>query len=174
MVWVSSDNIDLGPWTRFRLTLTLSTFTPLLKRLLTIICTDLLLYNNFFLNSNNCLDNEQNSSIYHFLGDVKAFKAFNFDSYKLDSCGAQKDIALWANLLGPLTGTLENCHNGPYFPEPSYKPTGTIWCPFDFYRTSVDAEVLYAALFGVNLPTVDTFARQNLSFPGCWAYPDSK
>jgi hypothetical protein len=113
MVWVSSDNFDLGPWTRFRLTLTLSTFTPLLKRLLTIICTDLLLYNNFFLNSNNCLDNEQNSSIYHFLGDVKAFKAFNFDSYKLDSCGAQKDIALWANLLGPLTGTLENCHNGP-------------------------------------------------------------
>jgi hypothetical protein len=122
---------------------------------------------------NNCYGNEQNSSIYHFIGDVAAFKAFKFDSYKLDSCGGQKDIALWANLLGNITGTLENCHNGPYFPEPSYKPTGTIWCPFDFYRTSVDAEVLYSALFGVNLPTVDTFARQNLSFPGCWAYPDS-
>lgn len=42
----------------------------------------------------------------------------------------------------------------------------------DFYRVSVDAEVLYAALMGVNLQKLHPWGDTNLSFPGCYAYGD--
>ena len=102
---------------------------------------------------------------------MAAFREFGFDSYKLDSCGGQKDIALWGSLLNTSGAPvlIENCHNGPYFPEHPYKPGQAPWCPFNFYRTSVDVEVLYASIFGVNLPSTVEFLRSKLSFPGCWA-----
>ena len=124
--------------------------------------------------SNNCISADPSANVTHFLGDVAAFREFGFDSYKLDSCGGQKDIALWSSLLassGPAV-LIENCHNGPYFPQHPYKPSQPVWCPFNLYRTSVDVEVLYASIFGVNLPSTVEFLRSNLSFPGCWAYPD--
>lgn len=55
--------------------------------------------------------NSQNSSISHFVGDVAALRGFDFDSYKLDSCGASKNIALYTSLLNS-TGrpvVVENC-----------------------------------------------------------------
>lgn len=115
-----------------------------------------------------------NTSLSHFIGDVAAFRRLDFDSYKLDSCGGEKDIALWSNLIN-LTGravVIENCHNGPYFPEPAYKPNAAPWCPFNFYRTSVDIEVLYASIFGINLQATIPFLERNLAFTGCWSYPD--
>jgi hypothetical protein len=63
-------------------------------------------------------------------------------------------------------------YTGPYFPEHPYKPGQPPWCPFNFYRTSVDVEVLYASIFAINLPSTVEFLRAKLSFPGCWAYPD--
>jgi len=105
---------------------------------------------------------------------VQALRDFGFDSTKLDSCGAQKNVQLWSDLLGP--GVLiENCKNSPWFPEPAYKPAnhaGVTWCPFHFYRVSVDAEVNYAALMGVNLQLLWPWGAKNLSFPGCWGYFD--
>jgi hypothetical protein len=130
--------------------------------------------------SNNCISADPSSNISHFLGDVAAFREFGFDGYKLDSCSGQKDIALWSSLLassGPPV-VIENCHNGPFFPQHPYKPFQTPgkptapWCPFNFYRTSVDVEVLYASIFGVNLPSMVEFLKANLSFPGCWGYPE--
>lgn len=162
---------------------------------------------------NNCICADQSANVSHFVGDVAAFRRYDFDSYKLDSCGAQKNIALYASLLANDGGrpvVIENCHNGcdeglrmararaltalpahahgmrarraarsrpprlrrPFYPEPSYKPDFPPWCPFSFYRTSVDAMVLYAAVFGVQLPHVRAFTAVNLSFPGCWAYAD--
>ena len=47
-----------------------------------------------------------------------------------------------------------------------------MWCPFHFYRVSVDAEVNYAALMGINLQLLHPWGARNLSFPGCWAYGD--
>ena len=47
---------------------------------------------------------------------------------------------------------------------------GWVWCPFSFYRTSVDVEVLYASIFGINLQRTREFTAANLSFPECWAY----
>lgn len=40
-------------------------------------------------------------------GDVQAFHDFGFDSLKLDSCGAQKNMQLWSDLLPGVL--LENC-----------------------------------------------------------------
>lgn len=123
---------------------------------------------------NNCMSADMNSSVVHFERDVAAFRRFNFDSFKLDSCGGEKDIALWTNLLTLSGGGVvtENCHNGPYFPSPSYRPDRPPYCPFHFYRTSVDIEVLYGSIFGINFPQTLAFTAQNLSFPGCWGYPD--
>ena len=118
---------------------------------------------------NNCISADPSGNLSHFLGDVAAFRRLQWDNIKIDSCSGQKDIALWSSLLAasgkPVT--IENCHNGPYFPQHAYKPHAAPWCPFNFYRTSVDVEVLYASIFGINLQSSVEFSRQNLSFPGC-------
>jgi len=68
--------------------------------------------------ANNCHDAEggaEPAPLSHYLGDAAAFRAFGFDSHKLDSCGAQKNMQLWADLLPGVL--LENCKNSPWFPE---------------------------------------------------------
>jgi len=62
---------------------------------------------------------------------------------------------------------VENCHWGSRKP---FEPTRT-WCPWNFYRTSGDVRARYSSVVG-NLNTVTKFSSQNLSYPGCWAYPD--
>ncbi len=118
---------------------------------------------------NNCISADPSGNLSHFLGDVAAFRRLGWDNVKLDSCSGQKDVALWASLFAS-TGkgvVIENCHNGNYFPQHSYKPHAPVYCPFHTYRTSVDVEVLYASIFGINLQSTLEFSRQNLSFPGC-------
>ena len=44
-------------------------------------------------------------------------------------------------------------------------------CPWNFYRTSQDVRASFTSVVH-NLETTVPFARLNLSFPGCWAYPD--
>jgi alpha-galactosidase len=124
---------------------------------------------------NNCISASPNASLALFTGDMATFRKFNFDSWKLDSCSGQKDIALWSNLIsqtGPPV-VVENCHNGPYFPQPSYRPDRPPYCPFNFYRVSVDVEVLYASIFAINLDAMVPFTQMDahspLSYPGCWA-----
>lgn len=129
--------------------------------------------------ANNCHDSEGGSGepapLSRYLGDTAALRAYGFASTKLDSCGAQKNMQLWSDLL---PGTvLENCKNAPWFPEPPYKPGSGVygaepWCPMHFYRVSVDAELLYASLMGVNLQALHPWGAKNLSFPGCFAYFD--
>jgi len=130
-----------------------------------------------------------------FVGDVNATLALGFDSYKLDGCGAQRDIALWAELFNhsitlrrntntsaranPVGMMIENCHDDDGLPkpgepganEPYYNPDGSLWCPFHTYRTSGDARPTYGSLLN-NLNTTRRLAANNLSLPGCWAYPD--
>lgn len=60
---------------------------------------------------NNCHDAEKDWVLANFVGDVDYFVATGFDGYKLDSCGAQKDIALYSALLTHATTkniTVEN------------------------------------------------------------------
>jgi len=109
---------------------------------------------------------------------VDALVGFGFDGVKLDGCGAQKDLELWANLINATDHaiTIENCHWGhtvPHIAFPNQEPDhdNGVWCPWNFYRTSTDVHAKYDSIIH-NLETTVPFATRNLSFPGCWAYPD--
>jgi alpha-galactosidase len=113
-----------------------------------------------------------------YAGDVAALRRFGFDSIKVDDCGAQHHVGLWADLLAASPGApvlIENCKNGPWFPE-SYVPWAVgyapdeLWCPFHFFRTSTDISVSYEVIMGVNLASMGPWAA--VSRPGCWAYGD--
>merc|ERR1712070_108503 len=120
---------------------------------------------------NNCICSDHNSTAKkYYAGDVKAFRKYNFDAWKLDGCGVQTDMQLWDDLVkadGGRPVMVENCHWGSRKP---FEPTRT-WCPWNFYRTSGDVRARYSSVVG-NLNTVTKFSSQNLSYPGCWAYPD--
>ena len=124
---------------------------------------------------NNCICSDHKIGDKKFyVGDVQAMRAFGFDSWKLDGCGAQTDMQLWHDLIKATPATtgrkavmIENCHWGSRKP---YEPNAT-WCPWNFYRTSGDVRANYASVVG-NLKSTVKYAQQNLSYPGCWAYAD--
>jgi len=127
---------------------------------------------------NNCIcsDHCKNASecTQMIKGDVAALIKFNFDSWKLDGCGGETDLAQFDQVLRAANKrvTLENCHWGskyPFKPDPTLPPAQG--CPWNFYRTSGDVRASYASIMH-NLGTVFPLAGQNLSYPGCWAYPD--
>jgi len=117
---------------------------------------------------NNCICSEQSwtpNEVYeqdvHYLADV-----FEFDGVKLDGCGKQMDLDLWASLINK-TGRrimIENCHWGQTVPTQT-------WCPWNFFRTSDDITPTYGSVIA-NLQTTIKWAREGLARPGCWAYPD--
>merc|ERR1711865_464706 len=124
---------------------------------------------------NNCICSDHKMGDKKFYqGDVNALRNFGFDSYKLDGCGAQTDMQLWDDIIkgtpaktGRSSIMVENCHWGSKVP---FKPNAT-WCPWNLYRTSGDVRARYSSVVG-NLQTAINYAAQNLSTPGCWAYPD--
>lgn len=94
--------------------------------------------------------------------------AYGFDSIKLDGCGAQRDLQLYADLFNA-TGKsilIENCHWGGTVPNAT-------WCPWNYFRTSGDISASYDSVVG-NLQTTIQWAKSGLSKPGCWGYPDSE
>jgi alpha-galactosidase len=121
-------------------------------------------------------------SVECFAGDVNATLAFGFMSYKIDGCGAQRDIALWYELfnhsLRDIKGAppmlLENCHDGDGEPEgnrPHRDDKGELVCPYHTYRVSSDARPTYGSVLS-NLNASISTLDANLSVPGCWAYLD--
>lgn len=112
---------------------------------------------------NNCICSDSCGDEDCYRGDAAALFEFGFDSVKLDGCGAQKDLDLWASLFDNQV-MIENCHWGNTVPNAT-------WCPFNFYRTSTDVRADYDSVLS-NLNTTWEFAIKNLSTPGCWAYPD--
>ena len=49
---------------------------------------------------NNCICSDGKIGDKKFYeGDMKAFRAFGFDSFKLDGCGAQTDMQLWDDVI---------------------------------------------------------------------------
>jgi len=106
--------------------------------------------------------------------DVKAMSSFNFDSWKLDGCGAETDLVTFNKFMlkagKPIM--VENCHWGskvPFKPDRSLPPAEG--CPWNFYRTSGDVRASYTSILR-NLATTVPLAANNLSYPGCWGYPD--
>ena len=136
-----------------------------------------------------------------YAGDVNATLALGFDSLKLDGCGGQRDIQLWAEMFNHSIGTwnsqhpsetqrlpmmLENCHDGmesrppPGSGDPNwgavgiyphYDAHGELWCPFHTYRSGGDNRPTWGSVLS-HLNNTVAFALQNLSVPGCWGYND--
>lgn len=103
-----------------------------------------------------------------FEGDVKATIDFGFESIKLDGCGVERNVTLFAELLNQ-TGKpvmIENCHNG----NPTY-PESRDNCPFNFFRSSTDIRPTLGSIL-INLRTVQAYNAPKITGPGCWAYPD--
>ena len=92
---------------------------------------------------NGCACGERHELRVNYEGDVRNLAALDFDAVKIDSCGAQKNMSLYAALMNATgkTYTIENCHQGqnfpdggnPYFTEASGDKE---WCPFNLFRTS--------------------------------------
>lgn len=106
--------------------------------------------------------------------DVEAFIRFGFDSWKLDGCGNEKNLAAFDKYLRQSTTQpimVENCNWGrqQYDPDPSLPPRQG--CPFNFYRSSGDIQLSYASVLS-NLASVERYRARNMSAPGCWSYPD--
>jgi alpha-galactosidase len=88
------------------------------------------------------------------------------------------DLFRWARQqAGKPNIVVENCHNGPRSGSPAANssfgpmvPTRE-WCPFHMYRSSTDIAPVYGSILS-NLETIVPLASANLSYPGCFAYPD--
>ncbi len=115
---------------------------------------------------NNCICSDHCSDPTCYLGDVTATIEFGFDSIKLDGCGAERDLDMFAGLFNASGKSIliENCHWGGTVPNAT-------WCPWNFFRTSGDIEASYGSMVG-NLQTTIQWAKSGLSQPGCWGYPD--
>jgi alpha-galactosidase len=115
---------------------------------------------------NNCICKDHCDTNECYEQDVKALINLGFDSIKLDNCGVQTDLQKWSDLIDKTGKTIliENCHWGETLPNAT-------WCPFHYYRTSGDIRANYESVID-NLMTVVPLAKQQLSTPGCWAYPD--
>ena len=153
-------------------------------RAMTSLAHSLNLTAGWYGNACGCADgccSDHCDTIECFAGDVNATLAYGFDSYKVDGCGAQRDVALWDRLFNHslrdsvgMPMMLENCHDGDDEPEGNaqhYTPRGELWCPCHMYRTSGDARPTYGSVLS-NLNTTRAYAAAKLSVPGCWAYPD--
>jgi len=115
---------------------------------------------------NNCICSDHCATDECYAKDAQAIVDFGFDSVKLDGCGAQYDLQKWSDLLNA-TGQsilIENCHWGDTIPTTDY-------CPYNYYRSSGDVQANYDSIISNLMSTVD-LAKKNLSYPGCWAYPD--
>eukprot|EP00937_MAST-01D_sp_MAST-1D-sp2_P006070 g6070.t1 len=125
---------------------------------------------------NGCGCNERRELRINYEGDVRATVGLGFDSVKIDSCGAQKNMTLYGELFNQsgVAIQVEECHQGQNFTDGGNPgQMGPGWCPFNTFRTSGDIVNLWDRVMS-NLLTVAPFlaASQPLSRPGCWAYPD--
>jgi len=119
---------------------------------------------------NGCACGEPVERLINYKGDVAENFATQFDSVKLDSCGAQKNLSLYYDLFNA-TGKktlIENCHQGG---DP---PRSDGYCPYHTFRVSGDIINLYDRVMS-NLQHTRTFLAVDpvlgvpLSRPGCWA-----
>jgi len=136
-------------------------------------------YGNNCIHSDHCRNTTECEM--QIRGDVAAMRKFGFDSWKLDGCGGELDLVYFNKIIeetAPTTGRkdimIENCHWGPRGPKPNTpdpNQPAAEGCPFNFYRSSGDVRASFSSIMG-NLQSVDFYSAKNLSYPGCWAYPD--
>mmetsp|Transcript_9845 Transcript_9845/g.20892 ORF Transcript_9845/g.20892 Transcript_9845/m.20892 type:complete len:476 (-) Transcript_9845:1269-2696(-) len=130
----------------------------------------------FYGNNCICSDHCRNDTEcdLHIQGDTKALVGFDFDSWKLDGCGGENDMASFDRYIRKMANRpvlVESCHWGvpKYDPDPNLPPRQG--CPWNFYRSSGDIQLSYSSVLW-NLASVERYRAINASVPSCWAYPD--
>eukprot|EP00035_Acanthoeca_spectabilis_P008907 m.160027 g.160027 ORF g.160027 m.160027 type:complete len:448 (+) comp14544_c0_seq6:62-1405(+) len=130
---------------------------------------------------NNCRCNEKGMPT-HYPQDASLAEHLGWGGIKIDSCGNQRDMAVWAaqftldgrNLL------VESCGNGPNGTNPkkdtppmdAFVQQVETTCPFSFFRVSEDAAPQFNSIIYNANRVVPYLGSQPLSRPGCWAYAD--
>jgi len=120
----------------------------------------------FYLNG--CACGERTEQRINYEGDVNFTHNLGFDGVKIDSCGAQKNMTLYAQLFNQ-TGrpiVIENCHQGQNFPDggdPGQMGPG--WCPYNLFRTSGDIINVWDRVIE-NLMSVTQFLTPKPRLPG--------
>ena len=124
---------------------------------------------------NGCACGEKTALEINYEGDVRNLHDLGFDGVKLDGCGKQRNLTLYAALMrdSGKNYTIENCHWGRCTDSDDSSCPTADWCPFNWYRTSGDINAGSQSWYA-NLQTATRFldADAPLSVPGCWAYPD--
>jgi alpha-galactosidase len=113
----------------------------------------------------------------HYQQDAFATAALGFSGLKIDGCGNEPNSTAWAEALtlatqaglGPSDGiVLENCNDDTPF-RPEINPDGSINCPYNFFRTSIDGSPSFrSTIWNV----YQTLPYIKVSSPGCFAYSD--
>lgn len=124
---------------------------------------------------NGCKCGEHVEKEINYAGDITDLHKFDFDGVKIDRCGRQLNMTLYAKLMAESgkNYTIENCHWGECTTDDASSCPTQDWCPFNWYRSSGD---INAGAFSWldNLQTTIRFQDYDapVSVPGCWAYPD--
>ena len=87
---------------------------------------------------NGCACGERKALLQNYEGDVRSLAELGFDGVKLDGCGAQRNMTLYAALMNA-TGKrfkIENCHWGDCTASDDSSCPTVDWCPFNWYRAS--------------------------------------
>lgn len=125
---------------------------------------------SWYGNCCGCQAAEHKLSSPHYEEDAAAVVEYGFSGIKIDACGNEPNISAWAAALNA-TGqglVLENCNDDDPF-RPTTLPDGTVDCPYNFFRTSIDgAPNFRSTVWNV----LNTLPFLNVSSPGCFAYAD--
>lgn len=124
---------------------------------------------SWYMNCCGCSERKSTTGP-HYAQDAAATARLGFSGLKVDACGDEPNITEWAvatNATGvPLL--LENCNDDNPF-RPTTSADGSVNCPYNFFRTSIDGAPNFRSTFA---NVVSTLPFLNVSSPGCYAYPD--
>ena len=117
----------------------------------------------FYLNG--CACGERHEHLINYQGDVELTHRLGFDGVKIDGCGAQLNMTLYAELFNKTGKPImtENCHQGQNFTDggdPGQMGPG--WCPYNFFRSSGDIKSVWDRVIE-NLLSVTKFLTASKS-----------
>ena len=98
---------------------------------------------------NGCKCGEHEGLEINYEGDVKMLHDFGFDAVKLDRCGQQLNMTLYAKLMkeSGKNYSIENCHWGVCDGTDDSSCPSVDWCPFNWYRSSGDINAGFSSWF---------------------------
>ena len=129
----------------------------------------------WYMNCCGCGDGEHKLSEPHYAQDAFTTAALGFAGLKIDGCGNEPNMTAWAEALFDARAAgigqdvvLENCNDDTPF-RPTKRADGSVDCPYNFFRTSIDGAPNFRSTIWNVLQTVPFL---DVSSPGCFAYAD--